>query len=89
MSPPTDHVSSSTPLRYSSAPSLKARVRSHPGILNENQRVGLRYYEEFQERIPRSEVRKIEERVREVSSPPFSRPSSLLSSAIPSIRLLQ
>ncbi|EKU21612.1 DNA polymerase lambda subunit, partial [Nannochloropsis gaditana CCMP526] len=59
--------SSSTPLRCSSAPPLKARVRSHPGILNENQRVGLRYYEEFQERIPRSEVRKIEERVREAT----------------------
>ncbi|EWM26472.1 dna polymerase lambda [Nannochloropsis gaditana] len=51
--------------RLSRLEALKARVRSHPGILNENQRVGLRYYEEFQERIPRSEVRKIEERVRE------------------------
>lgn len=45
----------------------QARVRRQPSVLTESQRIGLRYYEELQLRIPRAEVQMIEARVREVS----------------------
>jgi len=45
----------------------QARVRRQPSVLTESQRIGLRYYEELQLRIPRAEVQMIEARVRAVS----------------------
>ena len=63
----------------SSIADLRARVVAQPGLLNENQRIGLKYYEELQQRIPRAEASEIERRVREVS--PFL-PSSLHPSAL-------
>lgn len=35
---------------------LREKVKQNPNILNQASRVGLRYYEDFQERIPRSEM---------------------------------
>jgi DNA polymerase/3'-5' exonuclease PolX len=41
---------------YTSIAGLRAAVASDPGILNKNQHIGLRYYEQLLQRIPRSEM---------------------------------
>ena len=38
------------------------------GVLNRIQQIGLKYYQEFKERMPRSEVEQIEERVNTIWS---------------------
>lgn len=46
---------------------LQDRVTHQSGLLTVCQHIGLRYYEELQQRIPRAEVQAIEERVRKVA----------------------
>ena len=41
-------------------------VRAHPEVLTTNQTIGLRFYDDIKTRIPRSEVKTIEDRVRSV-----------------------
>eukprot|EP00004_Rigifila_ramosa_P010463 TRINITY_DN2232_c0_g1_i10.p2 TRINITY_DN2232_c0_g1~~TRINITY_DN2232_c0_g1_i10.p2 ORF type:complete len:202 (-),score=48.63 TRINITY_DN2232_c0_g1_i10:463-1068(-) len=43
-------------------------LERRPDLLNRNQRVGLAYYHEFKQRIPRSEVDVVVEKVREVAA---------------------
>lgn len=41
---------------YTSIDDLRAAAEANPKLLNKNQRIGLRYYEDLQKRIPRAEM---------------------------------
>jgi DNA polymerase beta len=45
---------------------LRKKSEDDPALLNTNQKVGLRYYEDFIERIPRAEMKKHEKMVKKV-----------------------
>ena len=50
-----------------------AELREHPELLNEVQKVGLRYYEDVLKRIPRAEIEEYDKIIKKVLAQPFSK----------------
>lgn len=44
---------------------LRQKIKENPDLLNSNQKIGLKYYEDFKERMPREEAAEIAEFVKE------------------------
>ena len=53
---------------YSSGIKSIADLRHHPHLLNKNQKIGLKYFEDLEQKIPRDKVTRAFEKVKEVFS---------------------